>query len=196
MIDKVDEMIIGGGMAFTFKKVLNDMKIGKSLFDEEGSKTIHDICQKAEKKGVKIHLPVDFVTGDKFDKEAKVGHATDKEGIPDGWMGLDVGPKSREEFKEVILRAKTILWNGPMGVFEWPNFEEGTHFVLNQVVAATKEHGAISLLGGGETATAAKKWKAEKSLTHVSTGGGASLEFLEGKELPGVAALSRADEKK
>jgi len=194
MLDKVDEMIIGGGMAFTFKHILNNMKIGTSLFDKEGAKIVKEIMEKAEKNKVKIHLPVDFVTADKFDKDAQVGLATEEQGIPDGWMGLDIGPKSRELFAGVVGRANTILWNGPMGVFEFPNFEKGTKAVMEEVVKAT-ERGAVSIIGGGETATCAKKWKTESKLSHVSTGGGASLELLEGKVLPGVEALSTSDSK-
>jgi len=189
MLDKVDEMIIGGGMAFTFKKVVDKVNIGNSLFDKEGASIVEDIVKKAKEKNVKLHFPVDYVTADKFDKDAKVGQATDETGIPDGWMGLDCGPKSQELFAEVVARAKTILWNGPLGVFEFPNFEGGTKAVMEQVVKAT-EKGTLSVVGGGETATCAKKWKTESKLSHVSTGGGASLELLEGKVLPGVDALS------
>jgi len=189
MLDQVDEMIIGGGMAFTFKKVLNNVKIGKSLFDEEGSKLVQRIVEKAEKNKVKLHFPCDYVTGDKFDKNATVGNATDESGIPDNALGLDVGKKSSEEFREAILRAKTILWNGPVGVFEWDNFEAGTKSIMDAVLEAT-EKGATSIIGGGDTATAAAKYGAEEKVSHCSTGGGASLELLEGKTLPGVAALS------
>lgn len=191
MLSKVDEMIIGGGMAFTFKKVLDNVKIGKSLYDDEGAKIVQEIVDKAKQRNVKLHFPHDFVTADKFDKDAQVGEATDKDGIPDGWMGLDIGPKSREHFSEVIARAKTILWNGPMGVFEFPNFEGGTRALMDAVVKAT-ENGTTSIIGGGETATCAAKWNTEDKLSHVSTGGGASLELLEGRTLPGVEALSDA----
>jgi len=189
MLDKVDEMIIGGGMAFTFKKVVDGVKIGNSLFDAEGAKIVNDIMEKAKKNNVKMHFPVDYVTADKFAKDAQVGSANDKDGIPDGWMGLDCGPKSREQFAEAIQRANTILWNGPLGVFEFPNFEGGTRSVMNEVVKAT-ERGAKTIVGGGETATAAAQWGVEDKLSHVSTGGGASLELLEGKVLPGVTSLS------
>jgi len=190
MLDKVDEMIIGGGMAFTFKKVLNNVNIGKSLYDEEGAKLVPEIMEKAKQKNVKLHFPIDYVTADKFDKDAKVGYSTDADGIPDGWMGLDCGSKSIEAFAEVVGRANTILWNGPMGVFEFPSFEAGTKGVMDLVVKATKDRQAASIVGGGETATCAKIWKTESMLSHVSTGGGASLELLEGKVLPGVEALS------
>lgn len=191
LLDKVDEMIIGGGMAFTFKKTLENIKIGKSLYDEEGSKIVQKLVDKAKSKGVKLHFPVDYVVADKFDKNAKVDKATDKEGIQDGWMGLDCGEESVRIFKEAIGRAKTILWNGPVGVFEMEAFEKGTKSVLEAVVEATK-NGAVTIIGGGDTATAAAKWDAEEKVSHCSTGGGASLELLEGKELPGVSALSTA----
>lgn len=189
LLDKVNEMIIGGGMAYTFLKISKNMKIGNSLFDEEGAKIINNLLSKAEKNKVQIHLPIDFVTADKFAENATVGAADIESGIPDGWMGLDVGPKSRELFSQPIKRAKTIVWNGPAGVFEFENFSKGTKSLMDNVVEATSK-GAISIIGGGDTATCAAKWKTEDKVSHVSTGGGASLELLEGKVLPGVAALS------
>jgi len=189
LLNKVNLLIIGGGMAFTFKKVLNNVNIGKSLFDEDGSKIVEQIINKAKERNVEIYFPIDYVTGDKFAEDALVGSADDASGIPDGWMGLDIGPKSSEKLKEVVLRAKTILWNGPMGVFEFPNFANGTIAVGEAVAQATK-NGATSIIGGGDTATAAAKFNLEDRVSHVSTGGGASLELLEGKVLPGVAALS------
>ncbi|KRZ41661.1 putative phosphoglycerate kinase [Trichinella pseudospiralis] len=189
LLDKVNEMIIGGGMAFTFLKQLHGMNIGNSLFDEEGAKIVKELMEKANKNGVKIHLPVDIVTGDKFDEKAAVGSATVQAGIPDGWMGLDVGPETRKLFSEAIDRAKTIVWNGPPGVFEWDNFAAGTKAMMDSVVKAT-EKGATTIIGGGDTATCCAKFKTEHKVSHVSTGGGASLELLEGKILPGVAALS------
>ncbi|XP_015115215.1 phosphoglycerate kinase [Diachasma alloeum] len=189
LLDKVNEMIIGGGMAYTFLKVTKGMKIGNSLFDEEGSKIVNDLLEKAKKNNVQIHLPVDFVTADKFAEDAAVGAADIESGIPDGWMGLDVGPKSRELFAEPIKRAKLIVWNGPAGVFEFENFNKGTKALMDNVVEATTR-GAITIIGGGDTATCAAKWKTEDKVSHVSTGGGASLELLEGKVLPGVDALS------
>lgn len=176
-------------MAFTFKKTLENVKIGNSLFDEDGSKIVAGLVEKAKKNNVKLVFPVDYVTADKFSKDAKVGHATDAEGIPDGWQGLDCGPKSIEEFQKVIGESKTILWNGPPGVFEFDNFAKGTKAVLDACVKAV-DNGATVIIGGGDTATVAKKYGAEDKLSHVSTGGGASLELLEGKTLPGVAALS------
>ena len=189
LLSKVDSLIICGGMAFTFKKTLENVKIGNSLFDEAGSKTVGELLEKAKKNNVKIVLPCDYVTADKFDKDAKKGYATDSEGIPDGWMGLDCGEKSIEQFKKTIAEAKTTLWNGPPGVFEMDPFANGTKQVMEAAVTAVKD-GNIVIVGGGDTATVAAKYGVEDKLSHVSTGGGASLELLEGKELPGVTALS------
>jgi len=189
LLGKVDSLIICGGMAFTFKKTLENVKIGNSLFDEAGSKTVGDLVEKAKKNNVKIVLLVDYVTADNFAKDAKTGSATDEEGIPDGWMGLDCGPRSIELFKSTINEAKTILWNGPPGVFEFDAFANGTKATLDAAVAAA-QNGKIVIIGGGDTATVAAKYGVEDKLSHVSTGGGASLELLEGKELPGVTALS------
>lgn len=188
LLDKVDAMIIGGGMVFTFTKILNNMAIGKSLFDDEGAKIVEKIVAKAKEKNVTLHLPVDFVTGDKFAADAAVGQATLEAGIADNLMGLDIGPASQEKFKTAVLSAKTIVWNGPMGVFEFDCFSHGTRSVMDAVVEATK-NGATSIIGGGDTATACAKFGTEDKVSHVSTGGGASLELLEGKNLPGVAAL-------
>nr|UWK20585.1 phosphoglycerate kinase [Trichoderma taxi] len=189
LLDKVDTLVICGGMAFTFKKVLNNVPIGTSLFDEAGSKTVPQLVEKAKAKGVKLVLPVDYITADKFDKDANTGTATDESGIPDGWMGLDCGAKSIELYKEAINEAKTILWNGPAGVFEFEKFATGTKATLDAAVEGCK-NGKIVIIGGGDTATVAAKYGVEDQLSHVSTGGGASLELLEGKELPGVTALS------
>jgi len=189
MLDKVNSLIIAGGMAFTFKKTLENVSIGKSLFDAPGSEKVVGLVEKAKAKGIKLVLPVDYVTGDQFDKDAKVGAATDADGIPDGWMGLDVGPKSRALFRETVLASKTILWNGPPGVFEMPAFAEGSKDLLEATIEAAS-NGATVIVGGGDTATLAAKYGAESKLSHVSTGGGASLELLEGKTLPGVAELS------
>jgi len=189
LLGKVDSLIVCGGMAFTFKKTLENVKIGNSLFDEAGSKTVGSLVEKAKKNNVKIVLPVDYVTADKFDKDAQTGTASDAEGIPDNWMGLDCGPKSIELFKKTIDEASTILWNGPPGVFEFEKFANGTKKVMDAAVAASS-NGKTVIIGGGDTATVAAKYGVEEKLSHVSTGGGASLELLEGKELPGVAALS------
>ncbi|CAI6242341.1 unnamed protein product [Periconia digitata] len=189
LLDKVNTLIICGGMSFTFKKTLENVKIGTSLFDEAGSKTVGNLVEKAKKNNVKIVLPVDYITADKFAKDAAVGYAEDKDGIPDGWMGLDCGEKSIKLYKEAIDEAKTILWNGPAGVFEFDNFANGTKKTLDAAVAAA-QNGKIVIIGGGDTATVAAKYGVEDKLSHVSTGGGASLELLEGKDLPGVSALS------
>ncbi|KAF4967633.1 hypothetical protein FSARC_4828 [Fusarium sarcochroum] len=190
LLDKVNTLIICGGMAFTFKKTLENVSIGNSLFDEAGSKTVGNLVEKAKQKGVKLVLPVDYITADKFDKDANTGYATDKDGIPDGWQGLDCGDESIKLYKEAIADAKTILWNGPAGVFEFEKFAKGTKATLDAVVDAVQKDGKIVIIGGGDTATVAKKYGVEDKLSHVSTGGGASLELLEGKELPGVTALS------
>lgn len=189
LLDKVDLMIVGGAMAFTFLKVIHGVKIGKSKFDEEGAKIVEDIIKKAKDKGVEFHLPVDFYAADSFSNTARRIVATAEEGISDDMLGLDVGPESAKRFAEVVGRAGTVVWNGPMGVFEFENFAHGTKAVMDAVVAVTAT-GATTIIGGGDTATCAAQFKTEDKVSHVSTGGGASLELLEGKELPGVAALS------
>jgi len=189
LLDNVNSLIIGGGMAFTFKKVLENVKIGSSLFDQEGAKIVEKIREKAKKKGVAIYLPTDYVIADKFDKNANSEYTTDADGINDGWLGLDIGKESIKTFSEVIANAKTIVWNGPMGVFEFEKFSHGTRAIGDAVAKATAK-GAITIIGGGDTATAAEQFGLEKHVSHVSTGGGASLELLEGKDLPGVSALS------
>ncbi len=188
LVEKADDIIIGGGMAYTFHKVLNGMQIGNSLYGPAGAEIVGELVAKAKEKGVRIHLPVDFITGDAFSPTANTGSATVESGIPDGWEGFDCGPKSRELFAKVIASAKTIVWNGPCGVFEFDIFAEGTKAMANAVAAATAA-GAITIVGGGDTATAAKKFGVIDKVTHASTGGGASLELLEGKTLPGVANL-------
>ncbi|KAF8964076.1 phosphoglycerate kinase [Flammula alnicola] len=189
MLDKVNSLIICGGMAFTFKKTLDHVAIGNSLFDEPGSGKVAALVEKAKKNNVKLVFPTDYITADKFDKNANTGIATDKEGIPDGWMGLDAGPESRKLFKKTVLESKTILWNGPPGVFEFPAFAEGSKALLDATVEAVQK-GAVVIVGGGDTATVVANHGDEDKLSHVSTGGGASLELLEGKTLPGVAELS------
>ncbi|KAF2401399.1 phosphoglycerate kinase [Trichodelitschia bisporula] len=188
MLDNVNSLIICGGMAFTFRKVLYGMKIGSSLFDEEGSKTVKDLVEKAKQKGVEIVLPVDDVTADKFSADAKTGYSTDETGIPDGWMGLDCGEKSVELFKKTIEKANTILWNGPPGVFEFDSFANGTKATLDAAVAAAQA-GKTVVIGGGDTATCAVKAGVEDKLSHVSTGGGASLTLLEDGSLVAIDAL-------
>ncbi|OQV05414.1 hypothetical protein CLAIMM_10162 isoform 1 [Cladophialophora immunda] len=189
LLGKVNILIICGGMAFTFKKTLEGVKIGNSLFDQAGSEKCAELVEKAKKNNVKIVLPCDYITADKFDKDAQTGTATDAEGIPDGWMGLDCGEKSIELYKQAIDEAQTILWNGPPGVFEFDKFANGTKQTLDACVKAAQS-GKIVIIGGGDTATVAAKYGVEDKLSHVSTGGGASLELLEGKALPGVVNLS------
>jgi phosphoglycerate kinase len=189
LIEKADEIIIGGGMAYTFKKVLDGMEIGGSLFDPEGAKIAADLVAKAKARHVKLIFPVDYVCGDAFSADANTQAADDASGIPAGWEGLDAGPKSIALYREAILRAKTIIWNGPPGVFEFDKFASATKAMAEAVADATA-NGATTVVGGGDTATAAKKFGVAGQVSHCSTGGGASLEFLEGKELPGVAALA------
>jgi enolase len=191
LLDKVNIMIIGGGMAFTFLKVLKGLEIGNSLYDEEGSKIVQEIMDKATQKGVEIILPCDFVCSSKFGEDGEIQTADEKSGIPVGFMGLDCGPKSIENNAAAIAKSKTIIWNGPMGVFEMGSFEKGTKAMMDKIVEVTKS-GAVTVIGGGDTATACKKYDTEDKVTHCSTGGGASLELLEGKVLPGVAALDDA----
>lgn len=190
LLDLVDEMIIGGGMAFTFNKELNNTKIGSSLYDPEGAKTVQQMIEKAKSKGVKVHIPSDFICGDKFDANAQTSYKTETEGVPDGWLGLDIGKDTINRFQDVIKRSNTIFWNGPPGVFEFENFSKGSKAMVEAVTEATKK-GAISVCGGGDTLNLLKQVKGSKeNISHVSTGGGASLELVEGKELPGIKALS------
>jgi len=191
LLDKVDKMIIGGGMAYTFLKVINGMEIGNSLYDEDGAKTVETIMAKAKEKGVEIILPCDFVCSSAFAQDGEIQSGNLEGGVPAGFMGLDCGPESNKKNAEAVAASKTIIWNGPMGVFEWEKFETGTKSLMDAVVAATGE-GAITVIGGGDTATACKKYGTEDKVTHCSTGGGASLELLEGKDLPGVSALDAA----
>lgn len=188
LLEKADKLIIGGGMAYTFKKVINGMEIGRSLFDAEGAKIVEELSAKAKAKGVELIFPVDYVCADDFSPDANTQAADDASGIPDGWEGLDAGPKSIELYTAAILSAKTIIWNGPAGVFEFEKFAGATKAMAAAVAEATA-NGAISVVGGGDTATAAKQFGVADKVSHCSTGGGASLEFLEGKVLPGVAFL-------
>ena len=188
LLETADKLIIGGGMAYTFKKVINGMAIGRSLFDEEGAKIVEELAAKAKARGVELIFPVDYVCADDFSPDANTQAADDASGIPDGWEGLDAGPKSIELYRAAILSAKTIIWNGPAGVFEFDKFAGATKAMAAAVAEATTA-GATSVVGGGDTATAAKKFGVAGQVSHCSTGGGASLEFLEGKTLPGVAFL-------
>ncbi|MDE3084823.1 MAG: phosphoglycerate kinase [Verrucomicrobiota bacterium] len=188
LLEKANEIIIGGGMTFTFKKVLDGMEIGQSLFDPEGAKIVGELVEKAKARGVKLIFPIDYICADKFAADANTRSADDSTGIPAGWQGLDAGPKSVALYREAILRAKTIIWNGPPGVFEFEKFAGATKAMAEAIAEATAK-GATTVVGGGDTATAAKKFKVDGKVSHCSTGGGASLEFLEGKVLPGVAFL-------
>lgn len=184
LLDKVDTLIIGGGMAYTFMKAQGG-KIGTSLCEDDYLDYTNDMIKKAADKGVKMLIPVDTVTADAFSNDANV-KVVDAGQIDDGWMGLDIGPKTRELFANAVKDAKTVVWNGPMGVFEMPNFAAGTVAVA-QALADTD---AVTIIGGGDSAAAVNQLGFGDKMTHISTGGGASLEFLEGKELPGVAAAT------
>lgn len=187
LLDKVDNLIIGGGMAYTFAKA-DGGNIGTSLVEMDKLELAKSLQQKAKEKGVKLYLPVDNVIADAFKNEANTKIAKTGE-IEDNWMGLDIGPDSVEAFSKVIEQSKTILWNGPMGVFEMDNFEKGTKAVAEAIVKAT-ENGAFSLIGGGDSAAAISKFHLTDQVSYVSTGGGALLEYMEGKELPGVKAIN------
>lgn len=186
ILDKVDHMIIGGGMTFTFVKALGG-KIGDSICEDDKQELALEILRLAKEKGVQIHIPVDVVAADDFSNTANT-QIVDVREIPDGWQGLDAGPKSLENFKKVILESKTILWNGPLGVFEMPTFANGTIQLGNYIAEAT-EKGAFSLVGGGDSVSAVKQFGLEDKMSYVSTGGGAMLEMLEGKILPGIVAI-------
>ncbi len=186
LLEKVDNIIIGGGMAYTFAKAQGG-EIGTSLLEAERMPLCLELIEKAKAKGVNLILPVDTVIANKFNNEASKDQVASGE-IPTDWMGLDIGTESIKLFSEVIKKSKTVLWNGPMGVFEMKNFEQGTRAVAEAVVAATKS-GAFSLIGGGDSAAAIAKFGLEDEVSYVSTGGGALLEYMEGKELPGVKAL-------
>ena len=188
LLEKANKVIIGGGMAYTFHKVNRGMKIGASLFDPEGAKIVAELEAKAKAKGVELIFPVDFIAADKFAPDANTQPADMATGIPDGWEGLDAGPKSIALYRAAILASRTIVWNGPSGVFEFDKFAGSTKAMAEAIAEATAK-GATTVVGGGDTATAAKKFGVHKKVTHCSTGGGASLEYLEGKVLPGVAFL-------
>ena len=186
IMDVVDDIIIGGGMSFTFAKALGG-SIGNSIHEDEMINTSLDILQSAKNKNVKIHLPVDVVCSTEFSNDGEQ-NTFDIDKIPEDFEGMDAGPKSLEIFKEVILNSKTILWNGPVGVFEFSNYSNGTKSVGDAVSTSTK-NGAFSLVGGGDSVAAVKKFNLQNSVSYVSTGGGAMLESLEGKKLPGISAL-------
>ena len=186
ILDKVDHMIIGGGMTFTFVKALGG-KIGDSICEDDKQELALEILRLAKEKGVQIHIPVDVVAANAFANDAETQIVDVKE-IPDGWQGLDAGPKSLENFRKVIMESKTILWNGPLGVFEMENFANGT-IALGNFIAESTANGAFSLVGGGDSVAAVKQFGLEDKVSYVSTGGGAMLEMLEGKVLPGIAAI-------
>jgi phosphoglycerate kinase len=186
LLDKVDNLIIGGGMSYTFAKAQGGT-IGDSLLEADKLDFVLELMEKAKAKGVNLILPLDTVISKAFANDAEQGLANKGE-IPDGWMGLDIGPKTRELFAETVLKSKTILWNGPMGVFEMESFDKGTKAIAEAVVEATQQ-GAFSLIGGGDSAAAVNKFGFGDQVSFVSTGGGALLEYMEGKVLPGVAAL-------
>ncbi|MFN4145812.1 MAG: phosphoglycerate kinase [Runella sp.] len=188
LLDKVDNLIIGGGMTYTFTKALGG-QIGGSLLEADKQDLALDILEKAKAKGVNIVMPLDNVCADAFSNDANRQIVATGQ-IPDGWQGLDIGPKTIELFSEILKNSKTILWNGPMGVFEFPNFAIGTHAIAEAVVEATEQNGAFSLIGGGDSASAINNAGYGDRVSYVSTGGGALLEYMEGKTLPGVAALA------
>lgn len=186
ILDKVDYMIIGGGMTFTFVKAQGG-KIGESICEDDKQELALEILRLAKEKGVQIHIPVDVIAADDFSNTANT-KVVDVTAIPDGWQGLDAGPKSLENFKKVILESKTILWNGPLGVFEMESFAKGT-IALGDFIAEATKKGAFSLVGGGDSVAAVKQFGFEDKMSYVSTGGGAMLEMLEGKVLPGIVAV-------
>ena len=183
LIAKADTILIGGGMAYTFLKS-NGCEIGASLCEEDKLELAQHLQEKAKEAGVELMLPADSKCGDKFAADCETCFA-DSEAMPEGCMGMDIGPKTIAAYTEAIAKAGTVIWNGPMGVFEFPAFEDGT----KAVAKAMAESGAVTVVGGGDSAAAVKQFGFEEGMTHISTGGGASLEFLEGKVLPGVACL-------
>jgi len=188
LLDKASDIIIGGGMAYTFLKAMGG-KIGNSLCEADRLGTAEEIMKKATEKGVCIHLPPDSIIADKFEATADTSDAPSNH-IPDGWMGLDIGPNACDQFSNVIKRSKTILWNGPMGVFEMEKFRHGTKTIAKAVAEATSS-GAFSLVGGGDSVAAVNQFGFANKVSYVSTGGGAMLEYFEGKELPGIAAIKQ-----
>lgn len=188
LLDQATDIIIGGGMAYTFFKAQGG-QIGNSLVEDDRLAMANDLLQKAKDKGVQIHLPSDSILANKFAADADTASANNME-IPEGWMGLDIGQMACETFAKVIKESKTILWNGPMGVFEMEKFQHGTKCVADAVAEAT-EAGAFSLVGGGDSVAAVNKFNYADKVSYVSTGGGAMLEFFEGKELPGIAAINK-----
>lgn len=189
LLEKANDIIIGGGMAYTFMKSMGG-KIGKSLCEDDRLSTAAELMKKAVMKGVCIHLPPDSIIADKFDANAETSDAPSNN-IPDGWMGLDIGPNACEQFCNVLKHSKTILWNGPMGVFEMDKFKHGTKMIAKAVADAT-HNGAFSLVGGGDSVAAVNQFGFSDKVSYVSTGGGAMLEYFEGKSLPGIAAVQQS----
>ena len=188
LIQKCDKIFIGGGMIFTFYRAMG-LSVGKSMVEEEFIPMAKDLMEKAKAKGVKFFLPTDVIIADEFKADANSKTASVKS-IPDGWMGLDIGPESIDTFKKELLECKTVVWNGPMGVFEFEKFAAGTFGVAHTLAEVTK-NGGITIIGGGDSVAAVSAAKLTDKMSHISTGGGASLEMLEGKELPGVAILDK-----
>lgn len=185
LLDKVDNLIIGGGLAYTFAKAMGH-EIGQSLLEEDKIDLAKTFIEKAKEKGVNFYMPEDVVITDEFSKDAKT-QVVDIDQIPSDWQGLDIGPKTIDTYRKVILESKLVIWNGPMGVFEWPAFENGTKSVA---VALADAQNTYTVIGGGDSAAAVEKFGFAENMDHISTGGGASLEFMEGKQLPGVVALN------
>lgn len=188
LIDKCDKIFIGGGMIFTFYRAMG-LSVGKSMVEEEFIPMAKDLMEKAKAKGVKFFLPTDVILADEFKADANIQTASVKS-IPDGWMGLDIGPESIATFEKELLECKTVVWNGPMGVFEFDKFSKGT-FSVAHTLAAVTSNGGTTIIGGGDSVAAVSLAKLTDKMSHISTGGGASLEMLEGKELPGVAILDQ-----
>jgi len=186
LLGKVDDLLTGGGMCFTLMRAMG-LSTGASLVEEEQVDAVREALKRAEGMGTRIHVPLDLLVADRFAEDAET-RVVDARDIPEGWMGLDIGPRTVEAYREVILASRTVFWNGPMGVFEWGPFEGGTRGVA-QAIADSE---AVSIIGGGDSAAALRKFGLEDRVSFVSTGGGASMEYLEGKELPGVAALRDA----
>ncbi len=187
LFGKVDQLIIGGGMTYTFFKA-QGMEIGTSLLEEDRIEMAKELLAEVKEKSIDLILPVDVIIADKFDNEAQIKQVS-KDEIPAGWMALDIGPKTIEIFSQKVMAAKTVIWNGPMGVFEMPNFAKGTRAIA-EVLAQATEAGTTTVVGGGDSAAAISQFGLDDQISHISTGGGASLEFLEGKPLPGIEALT------
>jgi len=187
LMDKVDALIIGGGMMFTFYKAMG-LEIGKSLLEEDKVEVAKEVIEAAKAKGTKLLLPPDVLVADKFDNDAKTDIVS-KDNIPNDTLGMDIGPESIKQFSDEIKNSKTIVWNGPMGVFEMENFAKGTMDLAKAIADVTQNNNAVSIIGGGDSAAAIAKANLKEQMSHISTGGGASLEFLEGKKLPGIEAV-------